>query len=155
MVCFQLCIGKPIIKLVNSSDDEPIVSDVISVVSNQIYNVTVEFMGLANGLVDDYVNVTIDGEAFGTCKISKSATSCAWNTCNELNKEEILTKSSKLFVKLHFNNTDRKQVYCNEPNQAGHGVARITLTPQGNTDHFILIQNKKNKINISNLIWQS
>ena len=141
----QSCLGKPIVKLINSSDDEPVVSDVISVVSNQIYNVTVEFMGLIEGLVDDYVNVTINGEEFGTCKISGSATSCSWNTCTELNKTEILTKSSKLFVKLHFNNTDRKQGYCNEPDQGGHELARITLTPQGNTDRFILIQNKKSK----------
>ena len=133
MACFQLCTGKPIIKLVNSSDDEPIVSDVISVVSNQIYNVTVEFMGLNQGLVDDYVNVTIDGEEFGTCKISRSATSCDWNTCTELNQKEILTKSSKLFVKLDFNTTDRKQGYCNEPDQGGNELARITLTPHGNT----------------------
>ena len=141
----QLCIGKPIIELVNSSDDESIVSDVISVVPNQIYNVTVESMGLIQGLVDDYVNVTIDGEAFGTCKVSRSATSCAWNTCTELKKKEILTKSSKLFVKLHFNNTDRKEGYCNEPDQGGHELARITLTPQGITDFFILILNKKSK----------
>ena len=133
MARFQLCIGKPIIKLVNSLDDKPIVSDAISVVSNQIYNVTVEFMGLMQGLVDDYVNVTIDGEEFGTCKFGRSATSCVWNTCTELNKTEILTKSSKLYVKLYFNNTDRKQGYCNEQDQDGHELARITLTPQGNT----------------------
>ena len=91
-------------------------------------------MGLMQGPVDEYVNVTIDGDEFGTCKFTRSATSCAWSTCTELKKTEILTTSSKLYVKLHFNSTDRKLGYCNEPDQGGRELARITLKPQGNTD---------------------
>ena len=82
---------------------------------------------------NEYLDITIDDKSLGRCiPRANKHHSCDWHVCS-ISRTQITTSSSNVPINIQFSYgvSSSHTVWCTSDDLTSHGVARITMIPQG------------------------
>ena len=114
--------------------DGPLINETCTVKANTRYFIQIEIMKTDTDLPDEFAYITLNGEYFGTCDPGGPDGKCEYESCSSLSHYDIQSENSQIRVEIQFTESVQSDATypCYVDGNRATGVARITLTPEGN-----------------------
>ena len=117
----------------SSPGNSPTISEIVSVVPGQSYDIDIELLRTDTGDEDEYADIIFNGNPFGKYNPNGGDGDCTWYKCSDIIKTQIGSSTDFITILIQYSTevNDFSSSYTEMGNNcsAAAGIARVNLTP--------------------------